>query len=112
MGGVTTVYIAGIYEYQGGATTTYYDGNAMRRSGYGIDDGVFYLLQDHLKSSSSFVNQSGAPLANNNDYPYGGNRAQRAPGAFSNMTTKRFTARPELVEGANTTKVACPAVRA
>ena len=67
--------------------TTYYDGNAMRRSGYGIDDGVFYLLQDHLKSSSSFVNQSGATLANNYYYPYGGNRG----GAFSNLTTKRFT---------------------
>jgi hypothetical protein len=50
-------------------------------------NGVFYLLQDHLKSSSSFVNQSGATLANNYYYPYGGNRG----GAFSNLTTKRFT---------------------
>ena len=89
--GVTTVYIAGVFEFiENGATdkmTTYYDGNAMRRSGYGIDDGVFYLLQDHLKSSSSFVDQSGATLANNYYYPYGGNRS----GAFSNLTTKRFT---------------------
>ena len=83
----------------------------MRRSGYGIDDGVFYLLQDHLKSSSSFVNQSGAPLANNYYYPYGGNRAQGDPGAFSNLSTKRFTACPERAEGVNTTKVACPAAR-
>ena len=50
-------------------------------------NGAFYLLQDHLKSSSSFVNQSGATLTNNYYYPYGGNRG----GAFSNLTTKRFT---------------------
>ncbi len=91
VGGVTTVYIAGVFEFiENGTTdkiTTYYDGNAMRRSGYGIDDGVFYLLQDHLKSSSSFVNQAGATLTNNYYYPYGGNRG----GAFSNLTTKRFT---------------------
>ena len=37
------------------------------------------------------MNQSGATLTNNNYYPYGGNRAQRAPGAFSNLSTKRFT---------------------
>ena len=88
---MTTVYIAGVFEFiENGATdkmTTYYDGNALRRSGYGIDDGVFYLLQDHLKSSSSFVNQAGATLTNNYYYPYGGNRG----GAFSNLTTKRFT---------------------
>ena len=99
VGGVTTIYIAGVFEFiENGATdkmTTYYAPrgfpNAMRRSGYGIDDGVFYLLQDHLKSSSSFVNQSGDTLANNYYYPYGGNRAQGAPGAFSNWSTKRFT---------------------
>ena len=37
------------------------------------------------------MNQSGTTLTNNNYYPYGGNRAQRAPGAFSNLSTKRFT---------------------
>ena len=31
--GVTVVYIAGLYEWQAGATTTYYDGGVMRRSG-------------------------------------------------------------------------------
>ena len=56
--GTTTVYIAGLYEYQGGATTLYYEGNSMRRAGYVTDNGVFYLLQDQLKSSSVFANRS------------------------------------------------------
>ncbi|MCE7981271.1 MAG: hypothetical protein DYG89_08785 [Caldilinea sp. CFX5] len=47
VGGVTTFYIAGVFEFiENGATdkmTTYYDGNAMRRNGYGTDDGVFYF---------------------------------------------------------------------
>ena len=42
--GVTTVYIAGVYEWQNGATTLYYEGSAMRRTGYAGDNGVFYLL--------------------------------------------------------------------
>ena len=32
--GVTTVYIAGLYEYQNGAVTKYYEGGALRRTGY------------------------------------------------------------------------------
>ena len=31
--GITTVYVAGVYEYQNGATTLYYEGGAMRRTG-------------------------------------------------------------------------------
>lgn len=45
VGGVTTVYIAGFYEFiENGATdkvTKYDEGNAVRCSGYGVDDGVF-----------------------------------------------------------------------
>jgi len=58
--GVTTVYIGGVYEWQAGASTAYYarpDGPvAFRRSGYATDNGVFYLLRDHLGSSSVIVN--------------------------------------------------------
>ena len=91
--GVTTVYIAGVFEFiEAGTTdktTKYYEGNALRRSGYGVDDGVFYLLRDHLNSSSVILNQSGNPLTNGNQYytPYGSNRGS----AFSGVTTKRFT---------------------
>lgn len=78
VGGVTTVYIAGVFEFiENGTTdkiTKYYEGNAMRRSGYGVDDGVFYLLQDQLNSSSVIVDQAGDTVATNYYYPYGGNR--------------------------------------
>ena len=38
--GVTTLYIAGIHEQQGTATTLYYEGGGLRRSGYAADNGV------------------------------------------------------------------------
>ena len=50
--GTTTVYIAGIYERQGAAYTSYYEGGGLRRSGYTSNNGVFYMLTDHLKSTS------------------------------------------------------------
>jgi len=85
---VTTVYVAGVYEYQNGATTLYYEGSAMRRSGYASDNGVFYNLQDHLKSTSSVVNQNGTLNGTPNYFfPYGGKRSAM----FSALTTKRFT---------------------
>jgi RHS repeat-associated protein len=86
--GIATVYIAGIYEYQAGATTHYYEGNALRRTGHASNNGVFYLLQDHLKSSSAVINQNGTLNGTRQYYfPFGGNRG----GAFSTLTTKRFT---------------------
>jgi len=86
--GTITVYVAGLYEYQGGATTLYYEGNALRRTGYATDNGVFYLLQDQLKSSSTLANQNGTVNSRNYFYPFGGNRGGTA---FSALTTKRFT---------------------
>ena len=75
------------------SATTKYDAakrfpKALQRSGYGVDDGVFYLLQDHLNSSSVIVNQAGTTVATNDYYPYGGNRGGAA---FSGLSTKRFT---------------------
>jgi RHS repeat-associated protein len=87
--GVSTVYIAGVYEWQGGATTIYYEGNAIRRSGYASDNGVFYNLRDHLSSSSVLLNQNATVNGNRNYFfPFGGNRGGAA---FSSLTTKRFT---------------------
>lgn len=41
VGGVTKVYIAGVHEFiENGATdkvTKYFEGNALRRSGYGVE---------------------------------------------------------------------------
>lgn len=86
--GITTVYIAGVYEYQGGATTKYYEGDAMRRTGYASDNGVAYVLHDQLKSSNVVANQNGTLNGANYFYPYGGNRGG-VP--FNSLTTKRFT---------------------
>jgi len=84
---VTTVYVAGVYEYQAGATTSYYDGGGMRRSGYASGNGVFYTLSDHLKSTSTIVNQAGVVQTQQYHFPFGGNRS----GGFSSLTTKRYT---------------------
>ncbi len=86
--GVTTVYIAGLYEWQNGAVTKYYEGGAFRRIGYATDNGVFYVVSDHLRSTSVLVNRNGTVKSRNYYYPYGGNRGGSA---FSGITTKRFT---------------------
>ena len=73
-------------------STTYYSGPggvvAFRRSGHDVDNGVFYLLRDHLGSSSVVVDSSGAVVSNEYYFPYGGNRGGAA---HSELTTKRFT---------------------
>jgi RHS repeat-associated protein len=86
--GVTTVYLGGLYEYQNGAVTKYYEGGAIRRTGYATDSGVFYVVSDQLHSTSVLVNQNGTVNSRNFYYPYGGNRGGSA---FSGITTKRFT---------------------
>jgi hypothetical protein len=63
--GVTTVYLAGLYEYQNGAVTKYYEGGAMRRTGYATDNGVFYVVSDQLRSTSVLVNQNGTVNSRN-----------------------------------------------
>ena len=50
--------------------------------------GVFYMVQDHLQSSSKLVNQNGTLHSQNYYYPFGANRGGTA---FSTLTTKRFT---------------------
>jgi RHS repeat-associated protein len=94
--GVTTVYpstrlragLAGLYEYQNGAVTKYYEGGALRRTGYATDNGVFYVVSGQLRSTSVLVNRDGTVNSRNFYYPYGGNRGGSA---FSGITTKRFT---------------------
>ncbi|MCP4211819.1 MAG: RHS repeat-associated core domain-containing protein, partial [Halieaceae bacterium] len=80
-----------MYEYQGGATTSCYAGvggnNALRRAGHTANNGVFYLLGDHLGSTSVLVNQNGTLNSTNYYYPYGSNRG----GAQSTLTAKRYT---------------------
>ena len=83
-----TAYVAGLYEYQAGATTKYYEGGAMRRTGYAANNGISYVLGDQLSSTSVIVGQNGTAQAANYYYPFGGNRGGSA---FSDLTTKRFT---------------------
>jgi RHS repeat-associated protein len=86
--GVTTAYVNGLFEWQGGASTKYYEGGAMRRSGYAVNNGISYVLGDQLGSSSNIVGQNGSLQASNYYLPFGGNRGGSA---FSDLTTKRFT---------------------
>ena len=88
---VTTVYIAGVYEWQGGAVTQYYQGPtgplALRRTGHSADNGVKYLLSDHLRSTSVLVNRDGSVASRQYYHPFGDARG----GPFSTLTTKRYT---------------------
>lgn len=90
--GVTTVYIAGLYEYQDGATTRYDTGQAgvvaLRRSGYASGNGLVYRLDDHLGSTSVLVSPAGVVQTPRNYYsPYGNSRG----GALNSLTRQRFT---------------------
>src|SRR5690606_28775608 len=89
--GTTTVYVGGVYEYEGGATTKYYSGPggtaAMRRSGYGSTNGLSYLLRDHLNSTARIVSSAGATQATTYYFPFGGKRG----GSYSSITAQRYT---------------------
>ncbi len=75
----------------GPASTTYYETQggalAMRRAGYPADNGIFYILSDHLGSSSVILAQDGTVVKRDYYYPYGGNRGT----PYTDITTKRFT---------------------
>jgi hypothetical protein len=58
-----------IYE---GWAAWHYEGNALRRTGYASHNGLFHLLQDHLRSSSAIIHQNGVLRGRNYYYPYGG----------------------------------------
>lgn len=78
MAGITTVHLAGLYEYQNGAVTKYYEGGALRRTGYATDNGVFYVVSDQLRSTSVLVNQNGTVNSLNYYYSRGLNRGGSA----------------------------------
>ena len=94
----TVAYLAiegdGELTAQGGsspASSTYYEtqGGAMavRRVGYPADNGIFYILSDHLGSTSLILAQDGTVVKQDYYYPYGGNRGT----PYSEVTTRRFT---------------------
>ncbi len=91
VGGVNTVYLAGLYEYQAGGSTKYYEGHngvvSFRRAGYASNNGIFYILKDHLQSTATIINQAGVVQTSHYYYPFGGNRG----GVQSSLTNKHFT---------------------
>ena len=65
--GTTTLYVGDHYEKTGsGISKYYYAGGqrvAVRRSGYGSDNGLFWLLTDHLGSTAVTLGSAGAEEA-------------------------------------------------
>jgi hypothetical protein len=59
----------------------------MRRTSYASSNGIFYILSDHLQSTSRILNRNNTIAATQYYFPFGGNRG----GAFSSLTTKRYT---------------------
>ena len=79
VGGVSTVYVAGVYEQTGAATIRYYgEAGAMRRAGFVTSNGVFYLLSDQVNSTSVITSRAGNQPVRNYYYPFGGNRGGAA----------------------------------
>ncbi len=84
-GGVTTVYIDNIYEKTGGTVGKYYFFNGQRIAKN--QNGLFYLLADHLGSTTTTLSSTGTVLASQQYYPFGGTR----PSSDPMVTDKLFT---------------------
>ncbi|MDZ7414243.1 MAG: RHS repeat-associated core domain-containing protein, partial [candidate division KSB1 bacterium] len=95
VGSTTTVYIGNYYEQTGaGVTRYYYAGSqriALRRSGYASDNGLFYVLADHLGSTAVTADASGTKTGELRYYPYGSTRSTWG----TTPTTYRFTGQRE-----------------
>ena len=59
--GVTVFYIGGYYEWTAAGSTKYYYAGAqriaMRREGYALNNGLFWLLSDHLGSTTAVIQE-------------------------------------------------------
>ncbi|MFN8493908.1 MAG: hypothetical protein U0350_40290 [Caldilineaceae bacterium] len=86
--GTTTVYLAGLYEYQSGATTLYYEGNAPVGQGTRPTTASSICCKTNSRVVARLINQNGTVNSRNYFDPFGGNRGGAA---FSALTTKRFT---------------------
>ena len=77
-GGSTTVYVGNYYEQTGAASTKYYYAGsqriALRRSDYVSDNGLFWLLTDHLGSTAITAYSSGGKKSELRYYAYGDTR--------------------------------------
>jgi len=61
---VTTAFVGGYYEWTSNGNTAYYSAGgarvAMRRTGYASDNGLFWILGDHLGSTSVTATSTGS----------------------------------------------------
>jgi RHS repeat-associated protein len=93
VGGATVAYVGAHYEWSSAGNTRYYYAGlvrvAMRRASYAVDNGVFYLLGDHLGSTSVIANSSGGQHSEQMYKPWGEKRFPT--GASALLTTYRFT---------------------
>lgn len=94
-GTTTIVYIGNYYEQQGTASTKYYYAGsqriALRRSGYASDNGLFWLLTDHLGSTAITANSDGSYKAELRYKAWGETRYTSG----TTLTTYRFTGQRE-----------------
>ncbi|MEX2160018.1 MAG: flexitail domain-containing putative surface protein [Dehalococcoidia bacterium] len=85
-GATSTVYLGEVYENTGGAVTKYYWFNgrrlAMRQSGT-----LYYLLADHLGSTTAVLTAAGGLHKSQRYHPYGRTRS----GSVLPETNKQFT---------------------
>jgi RHS repeat-associated protein len=88
---VTTAYVGNYFEWtSAGNTRYYYHGSmrlAMQRTGYGSNNGLFWLLGDHLGSTAIQASSNGSLSASTRYRPWGEQRAQ----VSTLLTTFRFT---------------------
>jgi RHS repeat-associated protein len=93
VGGATVAYVGAHYEWTSAGNTRYYYAGlvrvAMQRASYAADNGVFYLLGDHLGSTSVIANSSGGQHSEQMYKPWGEKRYPT--GASALLTTYRFT---------------------
>ncbi len=93
VGGVTTVFIGGYFEWNNSGLITKYYGlgasvSAMRREGTGITLGLFWMLGDHLGSASVILMADGNPQESTKYTPWGG---LRTGSVQLTLTMKGFT---------------------
>ncbi len=76
--GTTTIYIGVGYEWSSGtaagSTRYYYAGGvriAMRRAGYALNNGLFFLLSDHLGSTRKVIREDGTQQEATGYQPWG-----------------------------------------
>jgi len=90
-GDSTTVYVGSYYEQTGAASTKYYYAGsqriALRRSDYASDNGLFWLLTDHLGSTAITADSGGTRVAELRYKAWGENRYTYG----ATPTTYRFT---------------------